>query len=337
MVQTMSIEVPQPTPNPEPEKINGKFAGKDILSMDQFDQPSLEQLFEVTDRINNLNRSQRLAVLQRSAVTLYFSEGSWRTYGSFSSGTARLGGIPLDARQASVDIDDIEFVRDVSTFMDQSDLIVIRHPQTESAKKAWEISMSQRNKKVVPIINAGDGGNGEHPTQALLDLYTIIQHKGRLDHLTGAIARDLLFGRTVKSLIRGLALYPGNTLYLLSPEELRLPRKDFEDFSGRGIKLIEISQAEEIPKDADFWYWTRIQRERFRDQDEYERLKGCFIIDQKFLDRFAGKNTVLMHPGPRNEEISTEIDSDARMIMFQQAKNGLYVRMALLGLVLGKI
>jgi len=188
----------------------------------------------------------------------------------------------------------------------------------------------------IPIINAGDGV-GEHPTQALLDMFTIFEKHQCLDHLKGLIVGDLLNGRTVHSLIRGLSIFPNNTLYLLSPKQLRLSKKDLEEAKKRKIKLVEIESFEEIPSDCHFWYWTRVQKERFTDKREYEKLKLSFILTKKIVDKKAGKNTLIMHPLPRVGEIETAVDSDPRAVyLTTEAKNGMYVRMALFSLILGK-
>ena len=184
---------------------------------------------------------------------------------------------------------------------------------------------------------AGDG-IGEHPTQALLDMYTIFEKHGKLDGLTGVLAGDLLNGRTVHSLIRGLSLYKNVTLYLLSPKELRLSQDEKDYYTGSGIKLIEIYSEKDMPKDADFWYWTRVQKERFKSEADYQKVKNRFIVTEKLVKDYAGKDTIIMHPLPRVGEIEPAVDEDPRAIYLRsQIRNGMYVRMALIALVLGKI
>ena len=319
-----------------PEEINGNFVCKDILSLDQFDAQSLVHLFEVTEAMKDIAVNARPSdVLRGNIVTLLFYEPSSRTRGSFDAACKQLGGETIvveNPQQFSSVAKGESFNDTIRTFEAYSDAIVLRHPQTGSAQKAADVAES------VPVVNAGDGGQGEHPTQALLDLYTIANSVGRLDHLRGILAGDMINGRTVKSLIRGLALYSGNTLHLLSPQELRLPKKDLQDFSSRGIKLVEIDSEDDIPKDADFWYWTRVQKERFENPQDYERVKNRFIVTPDILDRFGGDNTILMHPLPRVGEITEDVDQDSRAVYLKtQIRNGMYVRMALLGLVLGKI
>lgn len=317
------------------EKINGTFAGHDILSLDQFDRTSLDKVFARTQSVKETLEQDGLhpQTLQGNIVTLLFYEPSSRTRGSFDAATKRMGGNTIvveNPQQFSSAAKGESFKDTIRTFENYSDVIVLRHPQTGSAQIAADAAK-------IPIINAGDGGSGEHPTQALLDLFTIREKRTSLENMTGVVAGDLVNGRTVKSLIRGLALYPGNTLYLLSPEQLKLSRDDLNDFTKRGIKLIEIGREDEIPQNADFWYWTRVQKERFSNPNEYETLKNSFVLTRELLNRYGGENTIIMHPLPRVEEISEDVDDDSRAVYLRsQMKNGMYVRMALLGLVLGK-
>lgn len=321
-------------PNP-PEMISGNFKGKDILSMDQFDTKSLDVLFDVTDEMKIIGKNAKPSkILEGQQAILIFYEASTRTRVSFELAMKQLGGdatVIENPQQFSSAIKGESLKHTIMTHDAYSDLIILRHPVTGSLKEAADAATN------VPVINAGDGGQGEHPTQGLLDLYTINQLSGRLDNLTGVIAGDLLMGRTVKSLIRGLALYPGNTLYLLSPEEIKLPRKDFEEFSRRGVNLIEIDKTDDIPPNADFWYWTRVQKERYS-EEEYKAVQNRFVVDIKLLDKFSGVNTKLLHPMPITGEIKDEVDKDERAeYLKSQVRNGMYTRMALLGLVLGKI
>lgn len=219
----------------------------------------------------------------------------------------------------------------IRVFEAYSDCIVLRHPVAGTALQAANAA------KLVPIINAGDG-IGEHPTQALLDMYTIYEKFGRLDHLTGVMTGDLLNGRTVHSLLLALSLYKDNTVYLLSPTQLRLKIEDLKLFSERGIRLIEIESEKDLPKDAHFWYWTRVQKERFDNSDAYEAVKNRYIITPKLVKMYGNKNLIIMHPLPRVEEIVPEIDEDPRAVyLTSEIRNGMYVRMALLALILGKI
>jgi aspartate carbamoyltransferase len=208
-----------------------------------------------------------------------------------------------------------------------TDAIVMRHPIAGTLKKVAEAAS-------IPVINAGDG-IGEHPTQALLDMFTVYEKHRHLDNIKGLMVGDLLNGRTVHSIIKCLSIFPNNTLYLLSPKQLRLTDKDLEEAKKRKIKLIEIKSFDEIPNDLHFWYWTRVQKERFTDKNEYEKLKLSFILTKKLVEKKAGKNTLIMHPLPRVGEIEKEVDSDPRAVyLTTEPKNGMYVRMALLKLIL---
>lgn len=273
-------------------------------------------------------------VLSGAVVSLLFFEPSSRTFSSFSAAIKRLGGQTVEyqnplATSSAVKGETIEDT--IKVFEAYSDAIIVRHSQKGIPLKAAEAA------EFVPVINAGDG-TGEHPTQALLDLYTLYEHHKTLDNLTGVIVGDLLNGRTVHSLIRGLALYENITVYLLSPQVLKLSPTDYKNFSKRGIKLIEIEQETDIPHDTHFWYWTRVQKERFSDLNEYERVKNRFVLTAKLVKERAGKDTIFMHPLPRVGEIEVDVDKDKRAVYLRsEIRNGLYIRMALLGLILGRL
>lgn len=320
--------------NTESTKINGNFKGKDILSLDQFSTKDFLLLFKLAKKMKIFAQNARpLKNLSGNIITLIFYEPSSRTFGSFAAAVKQLGGqtIEIQDPQHFSSVSKGETLEDtIRVFEAYSDAIIIRHPKVGSA------STAAQSADFVPVINAGDG-TGEHPTQALLDLCTINENHNHLDGLTGVMAGDLLNGRTVHSLIRGLSLFKNNTLFLLSPKELKLSEDDFKDFTKRGIKLIEIESEHDMPKNADFWYWTRVQKERFVSLADYEKVKNRFVVSKKLVDQTAGKKTIIMHPLPRVGEIDTEIDSDKRAVYLRsEIRNGMYVRMALLALVLGK-
>lgn len=315
------------------QKINGSFAGKDIVSLDQFSSSDIKKVISLAKKLKPLReKSKPSKILAGKIITLLFYEPSSRTFSSFASAAQQLGAgiIPIqDAKTASSVYKGETLPDTIHTLESYSDVIVIRHPQNGSAQEAATAGS-------VPIINAGDGTN-EHPTQTLLDLYTIFEHTKKLDNLTGLLSGDMLNGRTVKSLIRALALFKGNTLYLLSPEKLKLSREEFKDLGKRGVKLIEITKESEIPKNADFWYWTRVQKERFTNEKDYVAVKNKFILTPEVVKNYAGKKTIFMHPLPRVGEIETSVDKDPRAVyLSEQMRNGVYIRMALLALVLGK-
>lgn len=321
--------------NTEPDKINGDFKGKDILSLDQFSPHDLQLLFSHVTQMRNIREHAKPSdLLKGNIITLLFYEPSSRTFGSFSSAIKQLGGQTIDILNpvAFSSVSKGETLEDtVSVFEAYSDAIVIRHPKAGTALKAGKAA------KHIPVINAGDG-IGEHPTQALLDLYTIYEKFGRLDNLTVLFAGDMLNGRTVHSLMRGLSLYPKNTIYLLAPEKLKLSGHEKIDFEKRGLSIFEITTEEDIPKNADVWYWTRVQKERFENLEDYEKVKHAYVVTPKLLSDKANKDMILMHPLPRVGEIEETVDSDPRAIyLTSQIINGMYIRMALLALVLGKV
>ncbi|MBI4089743.1 MAG: aspartate carbamoyltransferase [Candidatus Levybacteria bacterium] len=318
-----------------PQKINGNFKGKDIISFDQFSTRDIKNIFSLVPKMRKIALLAKPSkILAGKIIVLLFYEPSSRTFGSFSTAIKQLGGqtVEIHNPQEFSSVAKGETFEDtIRVFEAYSDAIVIRHPQKGTASNAAAVA------KFVPIINAGDG-TGEHPTQALLDLYTIYEKHEKLDNLVGVLAGDMLNGRTVHSLIRGLSLFKKNTLYLLSPKQLKLSKSDFEDFTKRAIKLVEIEKETDIPKNAHFWYWTRVQKERFKKLKEYEKVKNSFIVTQKLLKKYGNPNLILMHPLPRIYEIEKEVDSDPRAIYLKtEIRNGLYVRMALLKLTLGII
>ncbi|MBP9716970.1 MAG: aspartate carbamoyltransferase [Candidatus Levybacteria bacterium] len=314
--------------------INGNFKGKDILSLDQFTPLDISIVFKQASKMRGIAKNARPSdILKGNIVTLIFYEPSSRTFGSFGASVKQLGGATIEILNPQVfsSVSKGETLEDtIRVFESYCDAIVIRHPEAGTAIKAANAA------EFVPIVNAGDGV-GEHPTQALLDMMTINDHAHKLEGLTGVMAGDMLNGRTVHSLIRGLSKYKNNTLYLLSPKELKLSKNDSTKFKQTGIKLIEIDSEKDIPKNADFWYWTRVQKERFKNLKEYEKVKNRFILDTNLINEKAGKETIFMHPLPRIGEISLEVDSDPRaQYLRSEVRNGMYIRMALLSLILGK-
>ena len=316
-------------------KINGNFKNQDILSLAQFTTKDLDILFKHTKKMRDIAANAKPSeILKGNIVTLLFYEPSSRTFGSFGAAVKQLGGQTIDIinPQQFSSVAKGENLEDtIRTFEAYGDAIVIRHPVLGTAKRASNAA------NFIPILNAGDG-NGEHPTQALLDLYTIYEKFGKLDNLTGVLAGDPLRARTIHSLIDGLSLFKGNTVYLLSPKELRLTRTDIEKYTQKGIKIREIADAKDMPKNADFWYWTRVQKERFTDLQAYEKVKDSFYLTKDLVANCAGKNTILMDPLPRVGKIDMRVDEDPRAVYLRtQIRNGMYIRMALIALVLGKI
>jgi aspartate carbamoyltransferase catalytic subunit len=315
--------------------INGSFKGKDIVSLDQFSAEDFRVLFSLTNRMKQMVvNHEPCDLLAGYLVSLLFFEPSSRTFGSFAAAVKRLGGQTLDI-QSPETVSSVAkgetFEDTIRTFEAYSDAIVLRHKIAGSAKVAAETASS------IPVINAGDGNN-EHPTQTLLDLYTLYEQFGRLNNLTCLIAGDPLNSRVIHSLIRGLSLFNNNTVYLLSPTQLQLTRDDFLFWSARGIRIIEITSEKDIPGDCHFWYWTRIQQERFVSLEDYQDvMKERFIVTPELLHDYASKDMILMDPLPRVGTIDPAVDADDRAQYFRsQIRNGLYTRMALLSLLLGK-
>lgn len=317
------------------QKIDGKFLNKDILSLSQFDKDSLAHLFKVTDRMKKIAQNARASdVLKGNIATLLFYEPSSRTRASFDGATKQLGGatIVIENPQQFSSVSKGETFEDtILVFESYCDVLVLRHPDVGSALRAAGTAKS------IPVINAGDG-IGEHPTQALLDMYTVLEHAGKLSGLVGVFGGDIKNGRTIHSLLRGLSIYPKNTIYLLSPKQLKLSKEDKLAYEKGGLTIHEIERIDQIPKAADFWYWTRVQKERFKSLAEYKKVNNKFIVTPEILNKYASKKTVLMHPLPRVGEITPDVDIDPRaQYLRTEVRNGMYVRMALLALVLGKV
>jgi aspartate carbamoyltransferase len=323
------------SPQTQIDAIAGNFAGKDIISLDQFAVEDLYTVFRLALKMKQLVlASEPSQILAGKIISLLFFEPSSRTFGSFASAVKRLGGQTLDIQnpEAVTSVNKGETFEDtIRVFEAYSDALVLRHPRSGAAARAAEAA------QFVPVINAGDGTN-EHPTQTLLDLCTLYEKFGRLDSLTGLLVGDALNSRTMHSLMRGLSLFGNNRLYILAPERLRLTRDDYVACSARGVELIEIASEREIPRDCHFWYWTRIQKERFSSPDEYRELvAGKFVATPEFLTRYANQDMILMDPLPRVGTIDPAVDQDERAVYLRsQIRNGLYTRMALLALTIGR-
>jgi aspartate carbamoyltransferase len=305
------------------------FYGKDILSVSQFTRDDLTYIFEVADEMRAMvERVGTFDLLKGKILANLFYEPSTRTSSSFTSAMERLGGsvIPInEVRYSSVSKGE-SLPDTVRTLECYADVIVLRHPEVGASALAAKYARK-------PIINAGDG-IGEHPTQALLDLFTILEELRRIDGLTVTMLGDLKYGRTVHSLSRLLSLYQVRLNYV-SPAILRMPAELIEEVGRRGIPQAEHGQLEPVLAETDVLYVTRVQKERFDELDAYERVKGIFVITPETM-RKAKDQMIVMHPLPRVGEIAMEVDDDPRAAYFRQMEYGLYVRMALLALVLGK-
>lgn len=303
---------------------------KHVLSVSQFlDLPLLEEMFSRASHLARADKGNYLDLtLKGKTLATLFYEPSTRTRFSFESAMQKLGGNVITTESAAMFSSVVkgESLEDtIKVTSGYADAIVLRHPELGASKRAAEVSD-------VPIINAGDGP-GEHPTQALLDIYTIKKELGKVESIKVAMVGDLLYGRTVHSLLQLLALFPGVELYFVSPPQLRVPDNYKKVLQDRGVPFTELTTFDEILPQIDVVYTTRIQKERFASVEEYNTLKHSFVIDAGVVKQMK-ETAVLLHPLPRVGEISPEVDADKRAAYFRQAKNGLYVRMALLEKVL---
>ena len=299
------------------------LAGRDLVSMRDI---SREDLLAILDEAVEFEDYER-PILRGKVLGSLFFEPSTRTNLSFTSAMQRLGGSTLgfaDAKVSSTAKGEslVDTIRVVENYCD---IVLIRHPLEGAARLAAESTAK-------PVINAGDGTN-QHPTQTLLDLYTIRQRRGRLDNLKIAFIGDLKYSRTVHSLIETLTHFD-NELFLVSPQSLRLPREFLEELDARGTVYSEDENFFSIAPDVDILYTTRIQQERFPDPVEYEKVKNAYRIDRAAIERIGGNITV-MHPLPRLNEIARDLDEFPGSAYFDQARNGVTVRKAVLSLLLG--
>ncbi len=305
--------------------------GQDVLSAGQFTREQVDLILSKAREMQRIVETQGATdILHGKIMTALFYEPSSRTFGSFVAAMQRLGGgfIPLQGVTYS-SVSKGETLEDtVRTFAAYSDALVIRYPHIGGAAVAAEMLD-------IPVINAGDG-NGEHPTQALLDMYTISNHIGSIAGSTIALVGDLLNGRTVHSLIQLLSLYKPKMIHCIAPGELQLPEEYIVVLKEAGVGVTLSESLDEVLPICDVLYVTRVQKERFRDLDVYERLKHRYVISNDTMRRLK-KTGILMHPFPRVGEILPEVDSDPRSVYLrEQIQNGMFVRMALLALVLTK-
>jgi aspartate carbamoyltransferase catalytic subunit len=311
------------------DHVDNGFFGQDILSVKQFNPDSLDYVCNVADEMRTMvDRFGKANLLEGKILANLFYEPSTRTSSSFQAAMLRLGGrvIPINEVTYSSVTKGESLPDTIRTLECYCDVIVLRHPEVGSAATAARYARK-------PVINAGDGV-GEHPTQALLDLYTIRRELGKLDGLNVAMVGDLRYGRTVHSLTRLMSMY-NTTFTFVSPENLRLPPELVEEVEEHGLPYRETVDVHEIIGGVDVLYVTRVQRERFADQAEYEAVKDFYVIDPTLMAK-AKDDMIVMHPLPRVGEISYKVDDDSRAAYFRQMENGLYIRMALLAAVLGK-
>ncbi len=300
-----------------------------IIRAQQFNRDILAEVFSVAKEMEEIVKQGGSDLLRRKIMATVFYEPSTRTRLSFESAMRKLGGEVItteNAREFSSAAKG-ETLEDTVRIVDSyADVIVLRHYESGAAERAAKVSS-------VPIINAGDGP-GQHPTQALLDLYTIEKEIGHLVGLSIAMVGDLANGRTVRSLCYLLAKYNDVKIYFVAPEVVRM-KEDIKNYlTEHNVSFVEESDLKAVASQVDVIYQTRIQKERFGDRiEDYEKARGQYIIDKSILD-IMKKDAIIMHPLPRVDEIRPEVDADSRAAYFRQARNGLYIRMALLKMVL---
>ncbi len=302
------------------------FKNRDIISINDF---SKEELLHILKVVKQAEQKPKSSLLRGKILAALFFEPSTRTRLSFVSSMEQLGGEVIGFSNANTtSIQKGESLWDTIKMTEQyADLIVIRHPLEGSARLAAEAAS-------IPVINGGDGSN-QHPTQTILDLYTIQKTKGKLEGLNVGFVGDLKYGRTVHSLVMALSHFNPN-FYFIAPDELQIPENYLDDLFQKKVKYHKTSDLNRFSKELDVLYVTRIQKERFPDPLEYEKFKGIYRIDRQFLLNVK-KDLRIMHPLPRIDEIDKSVDDTPHAAYFQQAANGIPVRKALLALVLGKI
>ena len=307
----------------------GTLKGKDILHGNQFSKREIDAIMKTAAQFEReLKKKGSLNLLKGKILATLFFEPSTRIRLSFEAAMQRLGGgvISMGSVESSSVAKGETLTDTAQTVAQYADVIVIRHPRIGSAKEVADTVP-------IPVINAGDGA-GQHPTQALLDLYTIRKELGTLKNLSIALVGDLKNGRTVHALVEVLSHF-GVHFYFVAPSLLRMPGEITERMKEKGCGVIETDDLAMAASKSDLVYMTRIQKERFADLSEYERVRGSYIIDREFLDRLRKRVTIL-HPLPRVDEIHPSVDTYEGAAYFRQMRNGVFVRMALLAMILGK-
>jgi aspartate carbamoyltransferase catalytic subunit len=297
---------------------------KNLISINDY---SKEEILNLLDLAGEFEQNPNQPILNGKVIATLFFEPSTRTRLSFESAVSRLGGKIIGfSDSSSSSATKGESLKDtIKMVSNYSDLIVMRHPLEGSARYAGEVA-------TVPVINAGDGAN-QHPTQTLLDLYSIKKTQGTLENLNLFIVGDLKYGRTVHSLIMAMALFNA-TYYFISPKELRIPQEYKIFLDQHGLRYYEYADFKDIISDADIMYVTRVQKERFSDPIEYEKTKNAYVLRNRMLQD-TKKNLRILHPLPRVNEINPDVDDNEKAYYFTQALNGVYTRQAIISLILG--
>lgn len=303
---------------------------KDIISMNDMSKEEILEILEIAEKIENSSEEEKLNFLKGKIVATLFFEPSTRTKMSFESAAFRLGAQvlqlpPLEQSSVKKGESFSDTIRMVESY---SDVIVVRHPNDGAARLA-----STTSKK--PVINAGDGSN-QHPSQTLLDLYTIKEEKGTLSNLSIAFVGDLKYGRTVHSLVKALTHF-NPTIYFVSPKILQMPTYLIDDLDKNNIKYEILEDFRDCLDKIDVFYMTRIQKERFPDIEDYQKVKGVYVINKENILGKCKEDMIILHPLPRVDEISTDLDETKHALYFKQAKNGIPVRQAMMMKVLDKV
>ncbi|XTR37738.1 aspartate carbamoyltransferase [Paraclostridium tenue] len=302
-----------------------KLKGRNLIQPEDFSINEIDEILSLSQNIID-NPSKYSRVCEGNLLATLFYEPSTRTRFSFEAAMNRLGGrvIGFSEPNSSSTAKGETLEDTMETVSCYADAIVMRHPRAGSALEASRFAR-------VPFINAGDGGN-QHPTQTLTDILTIKSLKGKLENHTIGLCGDLKNGRTVHSLVKAMSRYKDTKFVFIAPEELKMP--DYIKEAIKGHDYIETNNLDEVIEELDILYMTRVQQERFENKDEYERLKDYYILTTEKMEK-AKSDMLVMHPLPRVNEIDTQVDKDKRAVYFDQAKFGMYVRMALIMKLLG--
>ena len=303
---------------------------KDIISMNDMSKEEILEILEVAEKIEKTSEEEKLNFLKGKIIATLFFEPSTRTKMSFESAAFRLGAqvLQLPPLELSSVKKGESFSDTIKMVESYSDVIVVRHPNDGAARLASTTSQK-------PVLNAGDGSN-QHPSQTLLDLYTIKEEKGTLNNLSIAFVGDLKYGRTVHSLVKALTHF-NPVIYFVAPKILQMPSYLIDDLDKNNIKYEILEDFRDCLDKIDVFYMTRIQKERFPDIEDYEKLKGVYVINKKNILGKCKEDMIILHPLPRVDEISTDLDDTKHALYFKQAKNGIPIRQAMMMKVLDKV
>ena len=303
---------------------------KDIISMNDMSKEEILEILEIAEKIEKTSEEEKLNFLKGKIIATLFFEPSTRTKMSFESAAFRLGAqvLQLPPLELSSVKKGESFSDTIKMVESYSDVIVVRHPNDGAARLASTTSQK-------PVLNAGDGSN-QHPSQTLLDLYTIKDEKGTLNNLSVAFVGDLKYGRTVHSLVKALTHF-NPTIYFVAPKILQMPSYLIDDLDKNNIKYEILEDFRDCLDKIDVFYMTRIQKERFPDIEDYEKVKGVYVINKKNILGKCKEDMIILHPLPRVDEISTDLDETKHALYFKQAKNGIPIRQAMMMKVLDKV